>query len=200
MVTKLPFQTRGHYTRIALLGRYYQLKILIMSYNFFALLGLLQLYLCLSVSTEQNIRVVAFKDDFVPVKEGRKDIRVSEGLLSTPDVSVCVRLLPRYKRPYIPIATDQIRLYIQGLDTQMGFIEFYNQPSVNSSGRSYSRMFTFCQPRVPGKWMSLCFSMKLKTDSQQITIVQNGRLCQNKTYFDGGFDPMYYKKSRSLQE
>ena len=171
-----------------------------MSHNFFALFGLLLLlYRCPVVFMAQTIKVVAFQDDFVPSEEGKKDSR-SEGLLWTRDVSVCVRLMPRYKRPYIPIATGQIRLYIQGLDTQMGFIEFHNQRSVNSSGRSYSRMFTFCQPRVPGKWMSLCFSMQLKPHSQEIAIVQNGHFCQNKTYVDGRFDPMYYQKSRPLQE
>ena len=154
-----------------------------------------QLYFLLRLiagqSLKQSINVVEFHENYTLSKDIVKTENSYKHSQSTRKLGLCLRVMARFKRPYYLIETDQLKISFQGVQNQLGFIDFPNQQI---------RMFRFCQPIVPGKWTALCFYIELEQYNLNITIVQNGQFCEEKSYSDGSIDSLTYDKSRPLKE
>ena len=75
-----------------------------------------------------------------------------------------------------------------------------NGMSSESSPHKYSRLIPLCQSIIPGKWASICLGIKNSFKMQNITIVQNGKTCLNRTYKDGNFGLIRLREKLSLQD
>ena len=154
-----------------------------------------QLYFLLRLiagqSLKQSINVVEFHENYTLSKDIVKTENSYKHSQSTTQLGLCLRVMARFKRPYYLIETDQLKISFQGVQNQLGFIGFPNQQI---------RMFRFCQPIVPGKWTALCFYIELEQYNLNITIVQNGQFCEEKSYSDGTVHFLTYDKLRPLKE
>ena len=163
-----------------------------MSFRFLATQLYFLLRLIAGQSLKQSINVVKFHESYSLSKDIVKtENSYKHSHYNTTKLGLCLRVMARFKRPYYLIETDQLRISFQGVQNQLGFIDFPNQQI---------RMFRFCQPIVPGKWTALCFYIELEQYNLNITIVQNGQFCEEKSYSDGSIDSLTYDKSRPLKE
>ena len=159
---------------------------------------LTETFLCLLLAqlferaaTYKSVKIIEFRSDFM---DGAGPNTVTGKLFKTREMSFCFRLMPRYPGPYTLINTKQLTLNIRGVNSPIGFFSIRY-----SSMTRYSRMFTFCQTKLPGKWTSLCFAIQLQSNSQKLKIFQNGQICYNHE-FPGSFASMDYQTSRPLRE
>ena len=155
------------------------------------------LYLCCLVyDLGSCVQVIDFHTDYNPPDaQGNPETGVL-GTIPTRELTICLRFMPRYSYTYTLIKTKQLQLVLRENE---GFFNL-NPPNPTTSNEVYSRMFPFCKPRVPGKWVSLCFSMKLNSKTQHLKVYQNSMLCWNKTYSDGEFGVVLVKETSQLSD
>ena len=63
-------------------------------------------------------------------------------------------------------------------------------PEQDSSPEAKTKM---CKAYAPGQWMSVCISVKLEENIQEVTYFQDGQLCVETSFKDGDFDWIYFK-------
>ena len=97
-----------------------------------------------SLKLAKTLQVANFRTDFSGI-DG--EIQAKNPNLASRELSVCVRLMPRFPRSYAIIKAEQWALELY---SNLGFVNFANPPRNSSSGASYSRAFQYCQPRLPG--------------------------------------------------
>ena len=98
--------------------------------------------------------------------------------------------------PFFLIDTNQVSFW---LEEKRGFI-FLRPLNASSRNDVYSRMFQFCKTYIPGYWMSICFSVKLDRETQEITFFQDGTICSREKYIDGDFEWVFFNPSVSLED
>ena len=59
--------------------------------------------------------------------------------------------------------------------------------------RKQVQIFPFCDPHIPGEWMTMCLTIKTSGHSQNFTIFKDGKVCNQKEFnieaFEGFFLP-----------
>ena len=98
-----------------------------------------------SLKLAKTLQVADFRTDFSGIDDS--EIQSKNPNLASRELSVCVRLMPRFPRSYTIIKAEQWALELY---SNLGFVNFAN-PRNSSSGASYSRAFQYCQPRLPGR-------------------------------------------------
>ena len=143
--------------------------------------GLISLVLSMAFATKLYVDVVEFPTETKSFEKVVKQIEPDKDL-ATREFTGCLRFMLRFGRGYQMINNGQITVEIYDFNTNIGFITI--QPWNNSTtlNASYSRMFRFCKHFNPGLWISICFSTKFTDSEQIIKIVQDGDLCEDKTY------------------
>ena len=141
-----------------------------------------------------SVQVIDFNTDYIPPNAQAFSEAGDKDSISTRELTICFRFMPRYNYGYTLIKTKQLLLHLRENEG------FFNLNPLNpaSSNEVYSRMVPFCDSCVSGKWISMCLGMKLTNQTQYLKVYQKGKLCWNKTYSDGEFGAVYYKKSSSL--
>ena len=151
------------------------------------------------------VPVIQFKSDHDPVSQKNDSIEAEaeNKLIRTKNVTICFRIMNRFRRTFVLIKTKQIRLM---MNDDMNSLYFYIRPLSelhnNSLSKTHSRKFQSCKKYGPGQWVSMCFSIKLHNITQEIAFIQDGKLCGRKTYIDGnsGFEWLYFKKRLLISE
>ena len=151
------------------------------------------------------VPVIQFKTDPGPVTQKNESIEAhaENNLIRTKNVTICFRIMNRFRRTFVLIKTNQIRLM---MNDDMNALYFYIRPFSelhnHSLSKTHSRKFQSCKKYGPGQWVSMCFSIKLHNITQEIAFIQDGKLCDRKTYIDGnsGFEWLYLKKSILIGE
>ena len=113
----------------------------------------------------------------------------TNGLRGTREIAVCFRFLTQFNPSFFLITTSQFNIWLKH---DKGFV-YMKSRNATTKNEEYCRMFPYCQKYVPGHWMSVCLSIKLKGQTQEITFSQEGQICAQKSYLDGDFEWMYVK-------
>ena len=71
--------------------------------------------------------------------------------------------------------------------------------NIQRKGYKLARLFSLCQPRLPGQWISMCISMRLTNDTQEIKVGQNGQICYERLFSDEQFDRLNYKNYNIME-
>ena len=119
-----------------------------------------------------------------------------DGYIKTREFSFCVRFMTHFNPNFYLIDTNQVRIYMKD---NLGYI--YLKPMKASSGYDwYSRMFQFCKTYIPGSWISICLTVALNKETQEITFFQDGTICSSEKYRDGDLEWIFLNPSISLEE
>ena len=111
-------------------------------------------------------------------------------------LSFCLQFMTHFNPNFFLIDTNQVSLY---LEESRGYI--YLKPMNASSRNDWdSRMFQFCKTYMPGSWISICFTVTLSKETQEITFFQDGTICSSVKYMDGDFEWVFLNPSISLEE
>ena len=127
-----------------------------------------------------------------------KEVKVlqQDGHIQTREFSFCLRFMTHFNPNFYLIDTNQVSLY---LEENRGYI--YLKPMNASSGNDwYSRMFQFCKTYIPGSWISICLTVTLSRETQEITFFQDGTICSRAKYTDGDFEWVFFKPTISFEE
>ena len=139
------------------------------------------------------VQVIDFKSEGHSFKTITNDAVPADNLVATKELAFCYRAMPRYRRDFVILKTDQFKLTLRvfnGTD----FLNIGFQPLNGTFLSDVSRMLPICQALLPGKWFSVLFSIKFTQDEEHIQFFLNGNLCHQEIY------PMikqyifYYKK------
>ena len=128
----------------------------------------------IAVSSGKNISVITFKES--DLKGVTDEIDISEELTSFERLGFCFRfMIVQFWRRFKPIHSPKFGMAIKNdQDLQLTFY-------LNKGQLDYKKInLNFCQPYIPGQWVSLCFSFKFANGSLDITGFQNGQLCFQK--------------------
>ena len=146
----------------------------------------------------RSIKVIEFKTDFTAVSKSNNEETDQDGMETTREITGCLRFNPQKHRDYFLLYTDQFNLILNG--ERNGFITFNNANINYNKGGAYSRLFAFCQSRIPGLWTSMCFSMKFTETTQLVKIFQGGKKCSERFYSKGNFGYLYYKMDEPVKK
>ena len=116
-------------------------------------------------------------------------------MLSTRQITLCFRSMPRYNRDYRLIHTKKLLISMEGANC--GFTVFTN-PANSSRAAEYHRHFSLCNPRTPGIWTSMCLGMNFTQTTQLVRAFQDGKRCSERTY-TGHFDLLYFPRGNSIE-
>ena len=141
----------------------------------------------------RTIKVVEFQNNFRLHENGIEPN--DKPAQSTRQITLCLRAMPRFDRDYYIIHTKQFKITIDG--SKNGYTLFRN-PSSSSTTIEYWRYFSLCQPRVPGKWTSICFGVNFTQTTQLIRVIQDGEMCSERIY-TGDFDLLYFPIGNSIE-
>ena len=111
--------------------------------------------------------------------------------LASREMSGCFRMMSRYPRPFTLHFTEDLSLYFES--STHGFM------NIQRKGYKLARLFSLCQPRLPGQWISMCISMRLTNDTQEIKVGQNGQICYERLFSDEQFDRLNYKNYNIME-
>ena len=120
-----------------------------------------------------------------------------ENAVATKEITGCVRFMLRYSRGYQLINNGQIVIWLYEVHLNIGFINIKPKTALSAGDlhtEGYSRMFRFCKPYVPGQWISFCFATKFTGSSQELKVIQDGKLCTERIFDDGEIGFMYFKQ------
>ena len=144
-------------------------------------------------SRARTFKVIQFQNNFQPPENGIEPN--DKPAQSTRQITLCLRAMPRYHRDYYIIGTKQLKIAFMG--AKNGYALFRN-PTSSSTTTEYWRYFSLCQPRVPGKWTSICFGIDFTQTTQQVRVFQDGQRCSERIY-SGDFDLLYFPVGNSIE-
>ena len=121
---------------------------------------------------------------------------INDGSVKTREVSICFRFMTQFNPSFFIVTINQINIWF---DRSQGFVYLKSQ-NATTRNDEYCRRFQYCQTYVPGHWMSICLSIKLSKNTQEITVYQDGDPCFNEKYFDGDFEWIFVDPSISLAD
>ena len=110
--------------------------------------------------------------------------------------SFCLRFMTHFNPNFFLIDTNQVSLY---MEENRGYI-FLKPMNASSRNDWYSRMFQFCKTYIPGFWISICLTVTLNKETQEITFFQDGTICSSEKYRDGDLEWVFLNPSISLEE
>ena len=147
----------------------------------------------LELVRSELVQVIDFKSEGHSFKTITNNAIPADNLVATKELAFCYRAMPRYRRDSVIFKTDQFKL-TQRVFNGTDFLNIGFQPLNGTFLSDVSRMLPICQALLPGKWFSVCFSIKFTEDEEHIQFFLNGKLCHQEIY------PMikqyifYYKK------
>ena len=144
--------------------------------------------LLLCAAKVENLAVVEFQAQAHEFQNKNEDAKQS-GHLKTHEVTFCFRFMTRMNPKFSFVNINQINIKLSD-DEVFVFIKSWNTRDLTEG---YSRMFKMCKAYAPGQWMSVCISVKLKENIQEITYFQDGQPCVETSFKDGDFDWIYFK-------
>ena len=152
----------------------------------------LLLSFCPISANAKNVAVIEFKASIA--SNSTTENNPEKLLQRTHDLTLCFRmkfLLPPARLHLIK--TDQVTLQI---DETKGWL--YLRP-FNSSTQDgeYRRMIKYYRPYELGHWMSMCISIQLKGDKQEITVFQDGKLSFREIFAYSDFEWIYHPSQLS---
>ena len=163
--------------------------------------ALIVLLACISncyCSDASIVKVVEFLDKPAAVDQNDQfDEDINTDIVLVANITICFRLMLRYGHGLNLIKTKQIGFKITSSQLNVGFLSYraLNTKGEEDLGVHHSRLIHLCKDYGPGKWISLCLRLKNSLKSQELTVVQDGKICVNKTYQDGEFGPMQFRSS-----
>lgn len=111
----------------------------------------------------------------------------------TREIASCFKMKLRYSHGYTILASEHLELDFYGNDSGFGFVNYMSD--AGHTWDSISRLFTFCNNSFGlGKWISMCFDMKLESSSQTVRVFIGGVECLSKTFEDGNFDWLHMRR------
>ena len=143
------------------------------------------------------IKVIEFKTDFTAASPTNNEDTDQDRIKTTKEMTGCLRFNPQKHRDYYLLYTDQFKLILNG--ERNGFITINNANINYNKEGAYTRLFAFCQSRIPGLWTSMCFSMKFTETTQLVKIFQGGKKCSERFYSKGNFGYLYYKMDEPVK-
>ena len=151
---------------------------------------------CWIVRGQENyLAVVEFKSksDSVPTNFEES----LDELLGTEELTFCFRYVFKSIPRYILFKTKQLTF---SLYNNRGYIYMKSWNASTGIDEEYRRMFRLCKPFMPGHWTSVCLSLKLRDNVQELVIFQDGDLCFEKSFLDGDFRWIYLKPTLSVND
>ena len=146
------------------------------------------------VSNISSVQIVEFLDNSIGDQNYQfEDLNENSVLLA--NVTICFRLMLRHGHGMNLIQTKQIGFKITSSQLNVGFLSYQALNASEDGEVQYSRLVHLCRDYGPGKWISLCLRVKNSLKSQELTMVQDGKTCVQKTYQDGEFSPMHFRGS-----
>ena len=146
------------------------------------------------VSNISSVQIVEFLDNSIGDQNYQfEDLNENSVLLA--NVTICFRLMLRHGHGMNLIQTKQIGFKITSSQLNVGFLSYQALNASEDGEVQYSRLVHLCRDYGPGKWISLCLRVKNSLKSQELTMVQDGKTCVQKTYQDGEFSPMQFRSS-----
>ena len=139
------------------------------------------------------VQVIDFKSEGHSFKTITNNPIPADNLVATKELAFCYRAMPRYRRDSVIFKTDQFKLTLRvfnGTD----FLNIGFQPLNGTFLSDVSRMLPICQALLPGKWFSVCFSIRFTQDEEHIQFFLNGNLCYQEIYPMIKQYILYYKK------
>ena len=143
--------------------------------------GFILLSLSVALATKLYVDVVEFPNETTSFEKVVKEVDPTKDF-ATREFTGCLRFMLRFGRGYQMINNGQITVEIYDFNTNIGFITIKPWNNTTILNTSYSRMFRFCKHFNPGQWISLCFSSKFTDSEQVVKIVQDGDICEDRTY------------------
>ena len=133
---------------------------------------------------ESIVKVVEFLDKPATDQNDQFDEDINTDLVLVANITICFRLMLRYGHGLNLIKTKQIGFKITSSQLNVGFLSYQalNTTGEEDLGVHHSRLIHLCNLRL-----------KNSLKSQELTVVQDGKICVNKTYQDGEFGPMQFK-------
>ena len=145
-------------------------------------------------SNISSVQIVEFLDNSIGDRNYQfEDLNENSVLLA--NVTICFRLMLRHGHGMNLIQTKQIGFKITSSQLNVGFLSYRALNASEDGEVQYSRLVHLCKDYGPGKWISLCLRVKNSLKSQELTVVQDGKTCVEKTYQDGEFSPMQFRGS-----
>ena len=145
-------------------------------------------------SNISSVQIVEFLDNSIGDRNYQfEDLDKNSVLLA--NVTICFRLMLRHGHGMNLIQTKQIGFKITSSQLNVGFLSYQALNASEGGEVQYSRLVHLCRDYGPGKWISLCLRVKNSLKSQELTMVQDGKTCVQKTYQDGEFSPMQFGSS-----
>ena len=120
-----------------------------------------------------------------------------DALLRTEELTFCFRYVFKSIPRYILFKTKQLTF---SLYNNRGYIYMKSWNASTGIDEEYRRMFRLCKPYMPGHWTSMCLSLKLRDNVQELVIFQDGDLCFEKSFLDGDFQWIYLKPALSVND
>ena len=156
----------------------------------------------LTYNVGKQMKVLEFKPDDYYLKTIEKGpvTPFNDLLHTTKETSVCLRLMTRYRRSFIVVSNHIAKIiyyYVNGSNFIMIGFERSNGSADSNFG---GRFMPICQPITPGKWLSLCVSVKFTDNEQLITSVFNGHICNKQRYPMDKQHWIYFKKTIFLND
>ena len=149
---------------------------------------------CLKMANGQKVKVIEFTDEnptIFPVVN-------SSHSKTSPEMSFCFRVLPRFTRNFVLIETEQLKFTVRGVDKRY-FVTISYTPFGNAAGK-FGRMYKFCQPFMTGKWFSICLGMKFNEKGQQIKSFVDGKKCEDQTFKMDQVGLFYYGDQPDIKD
>ena len=145
------------------------------------------LFCCTIGANTKNVAVIEFKTSIVSTTT--MENKPEKLLKRTHDITLCFRMKFHLPPAHLHlIKTDQVTLQI---DETKGWLYLRSFNSSTQDGE-YRRMIKYYKPYVLGHWMSMCLSIQLKGDKQEITVFQDGKLSFQEIFACADFEWIYH--------
>ena len=159
------------------------------------ILNYILLHVILMVCSHLEQAIVEFNAKSNPTIKEVKVLQ-QDGYIKNCKFSFCIRFMTHFNPNFVLIDTNQVSFR---LEENRGFI-FLKPLNASSRNDVYSRMFQFCKTYIPGSWISICLTVALNKETQEITFFQDGTICSSEKYRDGDLEWIFLNPSISLEE
>ena len=149
----------------------------------------------LMVCCNSEQAIVEFNAKSSPTAKELKALQ-QDGHIKIRKLSFCLQFMTHFNPNFFLIDTNQVSLY---MEKNRGYI-FLKPMNASSRNDWYSRMFQFCKTYIPGFWISICLTVTLNKETQEITFFQDDTICSSEKYWDGDLEWVFLNRSISLEE